>query len=107
MKQNIQNITTEDIKAARAKYDSYGSEWEKAYFDEKSGGYVVSNKLRIEHSKLSKNEKMKYDKEFEMSLVLFQFDKMDGLVLAAIDAMKKRNIKGMYFVTGKEHIVRF
>ena len=39
-----QNITTEDIKAARAKFDSYGSEWEKAYFDEKSGGFNVYHK---------------------------------------------------------------
>ena len=32
------------IKEARAKYDSYGSDWEKAYFDEKSGGFNVYHK---------------------------------------------------------------
>ena len=35
------SITEEDIRAARVKYDSYGSEWKKEYFDEKSGGYNV------------------------------------------------------------------
>ncbi|MDR2232466.1 MAG: hypothetical protein LBE56_05000 [Tannerella sp.] len=32
------------IKEARAKYDSYGNEWEKAYFDKKSGGFNVFHK---------------------------------------------------------------
>ena len=35
------NDSLEYIKAARAKFDSYGSDWEKAYFDEKSGGFNV------------------------------------------------------------------
>ena len=29
------------IEVAKQKYNSYSSEWEKAYFDEISGGYVV------------------------------------------------------------------
>ena len=57
------------IKAALQKYNSFGCEWEKTFFDDLSGGYVVVNKQRIEHSKRSKNEKAKFDKEFEMSLV--------------------------------------
>ena len=32
------------IKGAIQKYNSYGNEWEKAYFDEFSGGYVVCHK---------------------------------------------------------------
>jgi len=35
---------TDYIKAARTKFDSYGSEWEKTYFDEKSGGFTVYHK---------------------------------------------------------------
>ena len=35
---------TEYIKEARAKYNSYGNEWEKAYFDEFSGGFNVYHK---------------------------------------------------------------
>ena len=38
------NNTAEYIKEARAKFDSYGSEWEKAYFNDSSGGYVVVHK---------------------------------------------------------------
>jgi len=32
------------IKDAIKKYNSYGDEWEKAYFDEKSGGFTVYHK---------------------------------------------------------------
>jgi hypothetical protein len=56
-------------KEALSKYNAYDSDWEKAYFDRYSGGYVVTDKQRIEHSKVSKNEKAKYDKEIEMSIV--------------------------------------
>jgi len=38
------NNTAEYIKEARAKFDSYGNEWKKAYFDEKSGGFNVYHK---------------------------------------------------------------
>ena len=51
-------------------YNSYGCEWEKAYFDAFSTGYVVVDKQRIENSKLSKNEKAKFDKEYAMCTVL-------------------------------------
>ena len=40
-------------------------------------------------------------------LILFQFDKMDDLVLDAINALKKRKISGMYFVTGVNTVVKF
>ena len=54
------------------KYNSYGCEWEKAYFDELSGGYVVVDKQRIAYSKISKNEKDKFDKEYAMCVVFAQ-----------------------------------
>ena len=37
-------LQKEITKAAMQKYNSYGSEWEKAYFDKFSGGYVVIHK---------------------------------------------------------------
>jgi hypothetical protein len=37
-------VQLEIIKEAILKYNSYGSEWEKAYFDEYSGGYNVYHK---------------------------------------------------------------
>ena len=60
------------MKAALQKYNSYGSEWERAYFDKFSGGYVVVDKQRIENSKISKNEKEKFTKEYAMSMVFAQ-----------------------------------
>ena len=41
------NKTIEDIKAAKAKYDSYGEEWIKAYFYEESGGFNVYHKKHL------------------------------------------------------------
>ena len=155
---------TKIIKEAREKYDAYDETvWEKAYFDEGSGGYVALNRKRIEYSEVSKNEKAKFDKEFNMSrvfaengykiemleeipripspdvtingiladlksvsghnnivkyatkaiyqqgaeLILFRFDMMDELILAAINALKLRKIKGMYFVAGNNRVVEF
>jgi hypothetical protein len=66
------NLTdkTEFLKAALAKYNAYDANvWTKACFDEKTGGYVVVDKQRIEHSKASKNEKAKLDKEQAMAMV--------------------------------------
>ena len=36
--------STEYIKVTRAKFESYSIDWEKAYFDEKSGGFNVYHK---------------------------------------------------------------
>jgi hypothetical protein len=66
------NLTnkTEFLKAAFTKYNAYDTNvWTKACFDEKTGGYVVVDKQRIEHSKASKNEKAKFDKEQAMAMV--------------------------------------
>jgi len=70
MKTSNAEVLLEIRKAAIRKYNSYGDEWEKAYFDEYSGGFVVINKQRIIHSKTSKNEKAKFDKEYAMCTVL-------------------------------------
>jgi len=59
-----------DIKEARAKFDSYGSEWEKTLFDKDSGGYLVTQISRIAQSGKSDNEFKKFDKEQEMCKTL-------------------------------------
>ena len=61
-----------DIEAARVKFNSYESEWEKAQFDEYRGGYLVVSKKRIEQGNLNKQEKEKYNKEYNMCLTLAQ-----------------------------------
>ena len=61
---SISTIAQQEIrKAVLQKYNSYGDEWEKAYFDKFSSGYIVVDKQRIEYSKISKNEKDKFNKE--------------------------------------------
>jgi hypothetical protein len=44
-------------------------QWYHAYFNSENGGYLVVDRERIEHSKVSKNEKAKYDKEYAMAKV--------------------------------------
>jgi len=69
MKSSSVEVRLEIKKAALQKYNSYGDEWEKAYFDKDSGGFVVINKQRIIHSNTSKNEKAKFNKEFSMAII--------------------------------------
>jgi hypothetical protein len=47
-------------------------QWERAYFNKENGGYLVVDNERIVHSKVSKNEKAKFDKEYAMSMVFAQ-----------------------------------
>ena len=65
-----QDKTATNIKEARAKFDSYSSEWEKTLFDEDSGGYFVTEKSRILQSQKSTNELKKFDKEQDMCKIL-------------------------------------
>lgn len=45
----------------------YGDKYEKTFFDDKTGGYVVTEKERIKtKGKASKNDYLKYEKEKEM-----------------------------------------
>jgi len=67
-------IKQQEIKnVAIQKYISYDRNWEKVYFDEHNGGYFVVDKQRIEHSKLSKNETEKFEKEYSMCMVLARY----------------------------------
>ena len=59
------------INKARKKFNSFDSEkWEKTYFDEETGGFVVTEKDRISLSKKSDNEFLKYIKEKGMNVTL-------------------------------------
>jgi hypothetical protein len=44
-------------------------QWQREYFNRENGGYLTVDKERIAHSKVSKNEKAKFDKEYAMSMV--------------------------------------
>jgi hypothetical protein len=46
--------------------------WRRDYFNRDNGGYLTVDKQRIEHSKISKNEKEKFAKEYAMSMVFAQ-----------------------------------
>jgi hypothetical protein len=59
---------TELLKESLLKYNSYGDNWLCDYFNHDNGGYLAVDKQRIEHSKISKNEKEKFDKEYAMSM---------------------------------------
>ncbi|GHV48021.1 hypothetical protein FACS1894181_02740 [Bacteroidia bacterium] len=70
LKGNKVNELNERIAESRKEYQVYdATTWKRDYFDERTGGYLVTHKQRIEHSTMNKNEKEKFNKEFEMSLV--------------------------------------
>jgi hypothetical protein len=61
------------LKENLSEYNAYDpGTWSKAYFDKNSGGYVVINNQRVEHSNSSKNEKAKFDKELLMTKIFAQ-----------------------------------
>ena len=45
------------------------NKWSREFFDDKSGGYLVVDKDRIENSMKNKQEKAKYEKEYNMAKV--------------------------------------
>jgi hypothetical protein len=63
---------TELSKESLLKYNSYGDDWLCNYFNHDNGGYLVVDRQRIEQSKKSKQEKEKYNKEYDMCLTLAQ-----------------------------------
>jgi len=67
---NYATASPDKIKAALQKYNSYNNEWEKAYFDKFSGGYLVVAKQRIEQGNVNKQETRKYEKEYNMCITL-------------------------------------
>ena len=67
--QNL-DIRAENVRAAMAKYNAYDSDvWKKDYFDKVTGGYMVTDRRRIQHAQSSKNETEKFQKEYEQALV--------------------------------------
>ena len=66
------NLTNREeyIRRARAKFNAYSSKWEKSYFDDNTGGYIVTDKYRIAQSYISKNETEKFYKEYGMCMTL-------------------------------------
>ena len=61
---------TEYIEEAIAEYYSYGNQWQREYFNNDNGGYLVVEIQRIEQGNISKQEKEKYEKEYDMCLTL-------------------------------------
>lgn len=56
----------------RAEFKAYGKEWDKTYFDEKTGGYVVTEQARLDQASKSKQEQDKYNKERHMCEIAAQ-----------------------------------
>lgn len=55
------------IDYSRKLYRSFDKTWKRDFFNDKNGGYLVTSKGRIEQSKKSKREGVKFKKEWEMS----------------------------------------
>ncbi|WP_195484126.1 phage minor head protein [Bacteroides cellulosilyticus] len=65
----IKGMTAERMKI-QEQYEAYDAErWKKEFYDSDNGGYLVTEKTRIEAGGRNKQEQAKYDKEHEMCLV--------------------------------------
>jgi hypothetical protein len=62
-----QQKITADSRREYLQHDA--KEWKREYFNRENGGYLVVDRGRIEHSKVSKNERAKFDKEYAMAKV--------------------------------------
>ncbi|MDR1864374.1 MAG: hypothetical protein LBR08_02265 [Bacteroidales bacterium] len=66
-------VLQKQITDSRKEYLSHDVEtWRRSYFNRENGGYLVVRRQRIEHSKISKNERAKFDKEYAMCMVFAQ-----------------------------------
>ncbi len=102
----------EKIQSSYEKYNSYDLDvWSLEFFDEESGGYVVVDLGRIEHSEKSKNEGGKYEKEFNMAKVYAKNgNQMEMMREASRETRHDVNINGipaeMKKITGTNNIVK-
>lgn len=65
----IKGMTKEWMKIQQ-QYEAYNEElWKKELYDKENGGYLVTERTRIEAGMRNKQEQAKYDKEHEMCLV--------------------------------------
>lgn len=53
----------------KKEYDKLPGAYRRAFFDKKTGGYLAIHKQRIIRSQVSKNEKLKFEKETRMATV--------------------------------------
>jgi len=68
------------VSISKKKYESYGNEWKKEFFNPQNGGYLVTEKSRVEQSKKNKQELAKYNKEKSMCEVFAKNgDRMEHL----------------------------
>lgn len=65
---NLPNTHHRDLQRKIKSYNL--DEWDKSYISNDSGGFVVTQKRRIEEGKKSNNEKNKYEKELRMCMEL-------------------------------------
>lgn len=63
-------LEKQKVDTARSRYESHDEkQWRKDYFNEKNGGFLVTQKKRISDAEKSKNELEKFKKEHAMAKV--------------------------------------
>ena len=85
-------ISITDIELSRREYLALPeTDWRKDYFDEATGGYVVSSWERIIEAKKSNQERKKFDREHQICMNYAR----DGHKIKHLPD-KKRNDRGTY-----------
>ncbi len=66
----MKNKSKQEFQTARKIYHYDEDEWERTYLSPRGDGFVVTQWERIEESKVSKAERLKFEKEMRMCKVL-------------------------------------
>ena len=74
----MKNKSKQAIQTARRIYHYDEDEWERTYLSPRGDGFVVTQWERIEESKASKAERLKFEKEIRMCKVLADI-RLDGI----------------------------
>lgn len=74
----MKNKSKQAIQTARRIYHYDEDEWERSYLSPRGDGFVVTQWERIEESKASKAERLKFEKEMRMCKVLADI-RLDGI----------------------------
>jgi phage gp29-like protein len=102
---------SEYVSYSRQLYKGYPKEWQKEFFNDQNGGFVVTNKNRISKAKVNKQETSKYKKEFSMAKVFagsgFRMELLDEIAgISSPDALFNGLKADLKSISSHNNIIR-
>jgi hypothetical protein len=101
----LNKVNGMEIGKDRKAFYSYGAEWERTVFDERTGGFIVTE-LQRKYRPMSKNDITTYLKEQRMALKYASFGfqiehRYERPGYSSPDAFIRRHGRGAYIVNGQ------